>query len=75
MINQKPISARIKFERLKELEQEAFISGVSKNEIINRAIELYFHFMDARRRAIMYDNWEDWEKICATLALTRYRLR
>lgn len=75
MINQKPISARIHYERLKELEQEAFCSNVSKNEIINRAIEVYCHFADARRRAIMYDKWDDWNGICEKLTIKKYRLR
>lgn len=73
MITQKPISVRINFERLKDLEQEAFITGFSKNEIINRAIKVYCHFTDARRRAIISGATDDWNEICDLFGLRRYR--
>lgn len=74
MVTQKPISARINYERLKDLEQESFASNMSKNEIINRAIEVYCHFTDARQRAIAYDKSNEWNKTCALLTLPRYRI-
>ena len=74
MINQKPISARINFERVKDLEQEAFVTGKSKNDIINRAIQVYCHFADARRRAIISGATDDWNDICVLLGLRRYQV-
>lgn len=74
MVTQKPISARINFERVKDLEQEAFITGISKNDIINRAIQVYCHFADARSRAIISGATDDWNDICTLLGLRRYQV-
>lgn len=74
MITQKPISARINFERAKDLEQEAFVTGKSKNDIINRAIKVYCHFADARRRAIISGTTDDWNDICTLLGLRGYQV-
>lgn len=74
MINQKPIRARINFERVMDLEQEAFITGKSKNDIINCAIKVYCHFTDARRRAVLTGATDDWNDICTLLGLRGYQV-
>lgn len=50
MVKQKPISAKIDTLNYAWLCQEASVSGLPKNRIINKAIAMYIRTMDARRR-------------------------
>lgn len=49
MTNQKPISARVNHETLRRLEEEAYVSGINKNRILNEALNLYIWVQDLRR--------------------------
>lgn len=50
MINQKPISARIDYNTLWELEQEAMISGTTRNRALNKGARLWLDLNDRRRQ-------------------------
>lgn len=73
MINQKPISARLDYDRLQDIEQEKFVTGMSTNRIINEGVKFYCHIMDARRRFGMYGRQDVWNEICAQLVLPELR--
>lgn len=55
MVNQKAISARLDYDVLQIVDQEAYQSGIPRNRIINDAIKLYVAVADARRRHGMYN--------------------
>lgn len=50
MITQKAISAKLDYAIADMLDQEAFVSGVSKNRILNKAIMHYIEHLDTQRR-------------------------
>ena len=51
MVTQKMISVRIDLRVLQMLEQEAGVTGIPKNMLINRAIKNYVQIVDIIRRA------------------------
>ena len=73
MITQKPISVRLDFERLQDIEQEKFVSGRSSSRIINDGVKFYCCIMDARRRYALYGRKDIWNEICAQLVLPELR--
>lgn len=50
MITQKPISLKIDVQILTDLDKEAALGWRKRNWHINKAIAMYLHVMDARRR-------------------------
>lgn len=73
MIRQKPISARIDYDRLQDIEQEKYVSGVATNRIINEGVKYYCHIMDARRRYGMFNRKSEWNELCLRLVLPELR--
>lgn len=69
MITQKPISARLDYDRLQDIEQEKFITGLSTNRIINEGVMVYCRIMDARRRYKMYGREREWNELIKYLNL------
>lgn len=58
-VNQQPISARLDYDVLHAVDQEAYMSGIPRNRIINDAIKLYVAVADARRRHGMYNKLKE----------------
>lgn len=56
MVTQKMISVRIDIGVLQQLEQEAGVTGIPKNMLINRAIKSYVQIVDIIRRARAIDH-------------------
>lgn len=54
MVTQKPISARINTTTLAVIDQEVFVSGTSRNRILNEGGLLYCQLQDLRRRLRCY---------------------
>ena len=50
MITQKPISLKIDASILEDLDKEVALGWRKRNNLINQAIAMYLHVMDARRR-------------------------
>ena len=75
MITQKPISVRLDYDRLQDIQQERFVSGMTVNRIINDGVNFYCKIMDARRRYAMFGKQGAWNEICAQLTLTELRFR
>ena len=71
MVNQKPISAKLDYEVLHMLEQECYLSGTSKNRIINEAIRAYVAIQDSRRRLAMYGRGWEFETHAKSLNLPK----
>lgn len=49
MVNQKPISLKIEFDLLEQLDKEAQCGWRKRNNHINEAIRLYLSLLDCRR--------------------------
>lgn len=58
-VNQKPISVRLDYDVLLMADQEAYMSGIPRNRIINDALKLYVAVADARRRHGMYNKLKE----------------
>lgn len=71
MVNQKPISAKLDFEVLHILNQECFISGTSKNRVINEAIRAYVAIQDSRRRYLAYMKSDEFKELAKALNLPK----
>ena len=50
MINQKPISLKIDYELLNELDEEVRLGCRKRNRHINEAIRFYLAYLDTKRR-------------------------
>lgn len=48
-VNQKPISFKIAFNILDELDKECYVSGKKRNTLINLAIGYYLEYLDCCR--------------------------
>lgn len=48
-VTQKPISAKINYTTLEELDLECFVSGRARNAVINDAIKFYIEMKDLAR--------------------------
>ena len=48
-VTQKPISAKINFTTLEELDLECYVSGRARNAVINDAIKFYIEIKDLAR--------------------------
>ena len=48
-VTQKPISAKINFTTLEELDLECYVSGRARNAVINDAIKFYISVKDMAR--------------------------
>lgn len=62
MVNQKPISLKINFDLLEELDREVQCGWRKRNNHINEAIRLYLAYMDTRRRIHTYGDIDDQRK-------------
>lgn len=49
MVNQKPISLKISFDVLEELDKECYASAMKRNNLINLAIGYYLQYLDCCR--------------------------
>ena len=61
MVNQKPISARLDYDVLRIVDQEAFITGIPRNRLINDALKFYAAALDANRRFRMYNKQKEFD--------------
>lgn len=61
MITQKPISLKIEFDLLQELDHEAACGWRKRNNLINEAVRFYLDYLDTRRRIKTYGDHEDRE--------------
>ena len=71
MVNQKPISAKLDYEVLHILDQECFVSGMTRNRLINEAIRAYVVIQDSRRRNAMYVRGSEFETHAKQLNLPK----
>lgn len=62
MVNQKPISLKIEFDLLDELDKEVSLGWRKRNNHINEAIRLYLAYKDSRRRVYSYGSVDDKRK-------------
>lgn len=69
MVNQKAISVRLDYDVLQIVDQEAFITGIPRNRLINEAIKLYVALADAKRRFAMYNEQQDFNRHIHALGL------
>lgn len=67
MITQKPISLKIDFLTLEELDKELSLGYYKRNTAINQAIVMYLRVMDARRRIRSYASLDDKERVLKEL--------
>jgi hypothetical protein len=59
MVNQKPISLKIDYSLLEDLDKEVMCGYQKRNGHINEAIRFYLDYKYARRRIKMYGSIED----------------
>lgn len=63
MINQQPISARIKHETMWAMNLERTVTGTSINSMLNDGARMYLDNVDARREFGLYTNYSLRRKI------------
>ena len=63
MIKQKAISARIRLETLRRVDQEAALGYQNRNAILNDGADMYCHAQDIRRELKMYADLATRKKI------------
>lgn len=72
MINQKAISAKLNYDVLKMIDDEARVTWKSRNRIINDAIRLYCDHEDLRRTILAHGPKSEVARTAAAKYLKRY---
>lgn len=72
MINQKAISAKLNYDVLKMIDEEARVSWKSRNRIINDAIRLYCDNQDLQRLIRAHGRGSEVSRIAAANYLKTY---